>query len=137
MNGIARGSLLAFDPGRSKCGLALTDPGCERIVAACVLPAEQALKQVETWHRREPLQAILLGDGTGSRLWRERLAAVAPLHLVPEAGTTLAARERYWELEPPRGWQRLLPRGLRIPPRDIDDVVARLLLEKHLQRRLR
>ena len=55
---------------------------------------------------------------------------------MPEAGTTLAARQRYWQLEPPRGWRRLLPEGLRLPPRDIDDVVAQLLLERHLQRPL-
>ena len=56
--------------------------------------------------------------------------------MVPEAGTTLAARQRYWELEPPRGWRRLLPKGLRVPPRDIDDVVAQLLLERHFGRSL-
>jgi hypothetical protein len=56
--------------------------------------------------------------------------------LVDEAGTTLAARQRYWQLEPPRGWQRLLPKGMRLPPRDVDDVVAQLLLERHLGRPL-
>jgi hypothetical protein len=53
-----------------------------------------------------------------------------------EHGTTLAARRRYWELFPPRGWRRLLPEGLRLPPRDWDDVAAQLLLERWLGRRL-
>jgi len=56
--------------------------------------------------------------------------------VVPEAGTTLAARDRYWELEPARGWRRLLPKGLRLPPRDVDDVVAQILLERHLNTQL-
>jgi hypothetical protein len=76
---------------------------------------------------------VLLGDGTGSQPWRQWLSAHdMPTLLIPEAGTTLAARERYWQLEPARGWRRWLPRGLRLPPRDVDDVVAQLLLERHL-----
>ena len=56
--------------------------------------------------------------------------------MVAEAGTTMEARQRYWELEPARGWRRLLPRGLRLPPRDVDDVVAQILLERHLSAQL-
>jgi RNase H-fold protein (predicted Holliday junction resolvase) len=55
---------------------------------------------------------------------------------VDERGTTLAARERYWQLFPAQGWRRLLPKGLRQPPRDWDDVVAQLLLERWLKRPL-
>jgi hypothetical protein len=55
---------------------------------------------------------------------------------VDERGTTLEARRRYWQLFPPRGWRRLLPQGLRQPPRDWDDVVAQLLLERRLGRTL-
>jgi hypothetical protein len=32
---------------------------------------------------------------------------------------------------------RLLPAGLRLPPRDIDDVVAQLLIERHYGLHLR
>jgi hypothetical protein len=33
---------------------------------------------------------------------------------------------------PPRGLQRLIPQGLRIPARPIDDIVAILLIERYL-----
>jgi hypothetical protein len=52
--------------------------------------------------------------------------------VVEERGTTLAARDRYWQLFPAGGWRRWLPAGLRQPPRDWDDVVAQLLLERWL-----
>jgi hypothetical protein len=55
---------------------------------------------------------------------------------VNEHGSTLAARQRYWELYPPGLWTRLWPPGLRLPPRDIDDVVAQLLVERHCGMRL-
>ena len=131
------GPLAAIDPGRSKCGLVITDNQASAIVFAAVLPPQRALAQLRQWQEQHsPLLAVLLGNGTGSGPWRPRLAPIAPLILVPEAGTTLAARQRYWQLEPAQGWRRLLPRGLRQPPRDWDDVVAQLLLERHLGRSL-
>ena len=131
------GPFAAIDPGRSKCGLVISDAQASAIVVAAVLPADQALARLRQWQEQHsPLVAVLLGNGTGSGPWRPWLAPIAPLLVVPEAGTTLAARQRYWQLEPARGWRRLLPRGLRQPPRDWDDVVAQLLLERHLGRNL-
>jgi hypothetical protein len=78
----------------------------------------------------------VIGDGTGAGRWIDRLAGRWPVVLQPERGTTLAARRRYWQLQPARGWRRWLPEGLRLPPRDWDDVVAQLLLERWLGRPL-
>ena len=131
------GPLAAIDPGRSKCGLVISNDQASAILYAAVLPPQRALAQLRQWQEQHsPLVAVLLGNGTGSGPWRPWLAPIAPLILVPEAGTTLAARQRYWQLEPAQGWRRLLPRGLRQPPRDWDDVVAQLLLERHLGRSL-
>lgn len=130
------GPLAGLDPGRSKCGLVLTDPACREIREALVLPPEAAWERLEQWHRHQALAAVVIGDGTGSGPWRRRLEPLLPVELVDERGTTLAARRRYWELFPARGWRRLLPLGLRQPPRDYDDVVAQLLLERRLGREL-
>jgi hypothetical protein len=128
----SQGPVAALDPGRSKCGLVLTDPARRHIAEALVLPPEQAWQRLLDWRQRQDLALVLLGDGTGSAPWRRRLEEQLPVLLVQEHGTTLAARQRYWQLEPPRGWRRLLPEGLRQPPRDWDDVVAQLLLERWL-----
>ncbi|MCS5697973.1 resolvase [Cyanobium sp. FGCU-52] len=125
------GPVAGLDPGRSKCGLVLTDPQRRRVVTALVLPPEQAGEALEQWIGAG-LVAVVLGNGTGSAAWRHRLEAHLPVLLVDEGGSTLAARQRFFQLEPPRGWRRVLPRGLRLPPRDIDDVVAQLLLERWL-----
>jgi len=124
--------LAGLDPGRSKCGLALAALDQRRIVEAAVLPADGCLATLQRW-QGQGLQRLLLGNGTESGPWRERLAALGlAVVLVDERGTTLAARARYWQLHPPRGLQRLVPEGLRLPPGAIDDVVAQLLLERHL-----
>jgi hypothetical protein len=97
-----------------------------------VLPPEAVWPTLADWRRQQGLQGVVIGAGTGGRLWRERLAELVPVVMVEERGTTLAARDRYWQLFPPRGWRRWLPAGLRQPPRDWDDVVAQLLLERWL-----
>ena len=127
-----RGVVAALDPGRSKCGLVRTDPQRRCIEEALVLPPERSWDCLLGWQRDLEMSVVVLGDGTGSHHWQQRLAGELPVLLVDERGSTLAARSRYWQLEPARGWRRLLPEGLRQPPRDWDDVVAQLLLERWL-----
>lgn len=127
-----RGPWAGLDPGRSKCGLVRCDPACQAVLDAQIAPAALCLEQLASW-QREGLAGVVLGDGTGSGAWREPLQRLGlTVQVVDERGSTLAARARYWQLLPPRGWRRLLPRGLRLPPRAIDDVVAQLLLERWL-----
>ena len=123
---------IGLDPGRSKCGLVRSDHSRGQIEVAAVLSPEECFKQIAIWRERPGLEGVVLGDGTGSKHWQRQLNDLGlAIQLIPEAGTTLAARARYWQLEPPRGWRRMLPEGLRLPPRDYDDVVAQLLLERH------
>jgi hypothetical protein len=124
------GPLAGLDPGRSKCGLVRTDSACRQVVEAHVLSPDACLERLLQWRRQGLIIALVLGDGTGSQEWRSRLADRLPLHLIDERHTTLEARRRYWRLEPARGWRRLLPEGLRQPPRDWDDIVAQVLLER-------
>ena len=129
---------IGLDPGRSKCGLVLSDHSTGQIEVAAVLSPEECFKQIAIWRERPGLEGVVLGDGTGSKHWQRQLNDLGlAVQVIPEAGTTLAARARYWQLEPPRGWRRLLPEGLRLPPRDYDDVVAQLLLERHWGTELR
>jgi hypothetical protein len=132
-----QGPLAGLDPGRSKCGLVRTDPTCRQVVEACVLPAADCFARLEQWRRQGLIQALVMGDGTGSREWRQRLETLLPLHLIDERHSTLEARRRFWRLEPARGWRRWVPEGMRQPPRDWDDIVAQVLLERWLGHSLR
>ncbi len=132
----SHGALAGLDPGRSKCGLVRTDLDRQQLLEAMVIAPEQAWGRLEGWLLRGEVVAVILGNGTGSDGWRRRLEPLVPVLLVEEHGSTLAARQRFWELHPARGWRRLLPHGLRQPPRDWDDVVAQLLLERLLGHRL-
>ncbi|WP_254934565.1 resolvase [Cyanobium sp. WAJ14-Wanaka] len=129
--------IAGIDPGRSKCGLVIADREGGWIEQAAILEPDAALAWLGHW-RGEGLASLVIGNGTGSRGW---LHAIAPFgletHLVDEYGTTLAARHRFWQLFPPKGLRRLVPRGLRLPPRDLDDLAAQLLVEGHLKRELK
>jgi RNase H-fold protein (predicted Holliday junction resolvase) len=76
-----------------------------------------------------------MGNQTTSKSWLQKIAAriTIPITLVDERNSTLEARDRYWQMFPPKGLQKLIPQGMRLPNRPIDDIVAILLIERHLQ----
>ena len=78
-----------------------------------------------------------MGDGTTSKSWyetiRSNLTKGITIVTVNEKNSTLEARDRYWLMYPPQGLQRIIPQGLRVPPRPVDDIVAILLIERYFQ----
>jgi RNase H-fold protein (predicted Holliday junction resolvase) len=120
----ARPLILAIDPGREKCGLALVD-GRSHLRLRAVVPTGSVAARVAEWCAAHAPDHILLGAGTGSSPLRATLVARAiPVEIVPERDTTLRARALYFADHPPRGLRRLLPRSLLTPPIPIDDYAA-------------
>lgn len=123
--------VLAVDPGRVKCGIAVGQRG--RVLAKAVVPAGRVAEVVASWTRDFGVKRVLVGGGTGSPAVRKALAGlagVARIESVEEAGSTLEARHRYFRDHPRRGWRRLLPLSLQVPPEAYDDYVAELLVER-------
>jgi RNase H-fold protein (predicted Holliday junction resolvase) len=122
-----------FDPGKDKCGIAIvSDLGSA--IRHEVIPSEQALQTLKDW-QQHPIQILILGDQTGSKVWRSRIAEALPdLHIITidERYSSQEARDRYWQLYPAQGLQKLVPQGMRTPPRPIDDLVAIILVERYL-----
>ncbi len=126
-------TVLALDPGRLKCGLAVGRPGA--ILSRAIVPTGQIPDAVADWVKRYGVTRIIVGGGTGSGAVLAALARVTGLpsvETVEETGTTLEARRRYFRDHPPRWWRRLLPITLQLPPEEYDDYVAELLLERVL-----
>ena len=129
--------ILGFDPGRDKCGLAVM--GLDRqLYYHQVVLAKEAIASIETLRQKFPISLMVMGDQTTAKRWKqqlnEELAEQLNIILVDERYTTLEARDRYWQMYPPTGLTKLLPQGMRQPPRPIDDIVAILLIEKYLNR---
>ena len=129
--------ILGFDPGRDKCGIAVM--GLDRqIFSHQVVLANEAIANIETQLQRFPVSLIVMGDQTTAKKWKQQLnqelSKPTNIILVDERYSTLQARDRYWQMYPPQGITKLLPQGLRQPPRPIDDIVAILLIERYLNR---
>lgn len=133
--------VVAMDPGRSKCGLLLADTATNTVLQGMVIPSADVLDQLRVWMAdaqgdTAQIAELVIGDGTSSMIWQQQLPASLPIRIVDETGTTLRARERYWQLWPARGWKLLLPKGLRIPSGDLDAIAALVILEDYLDRPL-
>ncbi len=128
--------LIALDPGRSKCGLVLADLEMKVVLQGKVINAEDVIDLVIAMKKQFSLDLILLGNGTSSDYWNELLRDILLIKVVEERGTTLLARKRYYELWPPSKFISWLPKGLFIPPHDLDAVAALLLLEDFLEEKL-
>jgi RNase H-fold protein (predicted Holliday junction resolvase) len=124
--------VVAVDPGRDKCGLAVVRQDLAVLEQSIVSRSELGAA-VRALVQRHRAVGIVMGNRTGSSDCRSELARgeSVPIVLVEEHGTTERARARYFEMNPPRGLAVLVPRGLRVPPRPVDDYAAVLLAEAY------
>lgn len=130
-------AILGFDPGRQKCGIAVM--GVDRLLYYHqVIASEKAIATIAQLQQQYPISLLVIGDQTSAKEWKQnisqQLASPPNIVTVDERYSTLLARDRYWQMYPPKGLTRLLPKGMRQPPRPIDDIVAILLIERYLER---
>ncbi|HVL39954.1 MAG TPA: hypothetical protein VM328_11245 [Fimbriimonadaceae bacterium] len=131
-------TVLAIDPGSSKCGMALVrrdDRGKLHLLWRVVAPPDQVIERLVDAGTIEKFNMVIVGSGTHSKdvvhRIRERMPSIGIL-VVDEKDTTFQARERYWEYNRRRGWRRLLPSTMQVPPEPVDDFVALILAERVL-----
>jgi RNase H-fold protein (predicted Holliday junction resolvase) len=129
--------VIAIDPGREKCGVAAVD-SAGKIHHRAVMAVDDLPNALRDLTQKLNPIAILLGKGTGSEAIRRQLQLLEHARSIVEVDerhTSELARKRYLSENPPCGWQRLLPRSLRIPQVPYDDYVAVILAERWWQER--
>jgi RNase H-fold protein (predicted Holliday junction resolvase) len=125
--------VLAVDPGRDKAGVAVCAPGA--VLAHRVIRSGELPGLVRDWIAAFGADVIVVGNRTGCVDALRRIEGVPiPIVAIEERGTTLRARARYFDEHRPRGWRRLVPRSLQVPPVAYDDYAAILLAEAYLAR---
>lgn len=128
--------ILGFDPGRDKCGVAIIDGGNRQLLYHQIIESNRAIATIQQLHQQFVVELIVIGDGTTAKDWSAQIQSGIsqdiPLMMVNEKNSTVEARDRYWQMYPPKGLNWLIPQGLRVPPRPVDDLVAILLIERYL-----
>ena len=127
--------ILGIDPGRSKTGLALTEAD-GKILNLHIAATAAIAEELRAFVGEEPLAMIIMGNGTNSKTISkvvQQLYPLTKLHLVGEAHSTEDARTLYWQENPPKGWRRLVPLGLQVPPIPLDAYAAVIQVRRWLQ----
>jgi RNase H-fold protein (predicted Holliday junction resolvase) len=133
VSAVAPAAVLGIDPGTRKCGYAVVTSVGGTPLDLGIVPTEHLSESLRALLAAFPIGAVALGGGTHAATVGKIVAELGlPVSIVDERETTLLARERYFRANPPRGWRRLIPRGMLLPPRPIDDYAALLIAERLL-----
>lgn len=128
--------ILGFDPGRDKCGIAVVDRQ-KQVRYHRVVTSTEASQTIEQLCQQFPIELVVMGNLTTAKSWQHTIKShlnSIPVVMVDERNSSLEARDRYWQMYPPTGLTKLIPLGMRLPPRPVDDIVAILLIERWMEK---
>ena len=124
---------MGIDPGRDKCGVAVLDVAGD-IKFQRVIPTEELDRAIKSLAAEFDIATVILGDGTTHKAAAQKVSAAGlNFQLVDEKHTTEEARRLYWKKNPPRGWRKLLPTSMQVPPEPVDAIVAEILVRRYLE----
>ncbi len=115
--------ILAIDPGKDKCGLALFNKA-GKVVEQKIVKRQELHRAVIHYH---DASKIIIGESANGRAVSEELKQLhsgQTIVLVSEKNSTWEARQLYWQAHPPRGWRRFIPATFLSLPVAIDDYAA-------------
>ena len=131
--------IIAVDPGREKCGIAVVHRQSGVLMQEVIVTARLTVVVQELLAEYKG-SMILIGDGTSSREAKEKLTQLGTegefvkVIFIDERHSTDQARERYWREHPPKGWKKLIPVTMQVPPKPVDDYVAVILAERYFDK---
>ena len=128
-------TILGFDPGKDKCGVAVMD-GDRTLLYHQVLVTIEVVTKIGDLYQQYHVNRIVMGDQTTAKQWQQQLTTAfpdLPIELIDERYSSLEARDRYWQMYPANFITKLIPQGMRQPPRPIDDLVAIILIERYFK----
>ncbi len=149
--------ILGIDPGRDKTGFAFVDFNGNLLASGIFETSKRDdffadLKNFQDSNliidliiegsadslKDSQIKFLALGNGTHSKKFYSYLSGKLPddinILLVDEENTTLEARALYWKLHKPGLLMRLIPEGLRVPDRVLDDLAACIIALRALKK---
>ena len=131
---IMKNEILAIDPGREKTGIAILNNS--DVLEHKIINSEELVQIIKSLLEKYIIKRIVMGNGTSSKkkydlLKREFMDR--DIVLINEYRTTDEARKLYFQENPPKGWKKLIPLGMQVPPVPVDDYAAIVIGRKYLK----
>jgi RNase H-fold protein (predicted Holliday junction resolvase) len=126
--------ILAIDPGKNKCGLAILDKK-GNVQEIKIISREDISNSIPHYVAKYGVYTLVVGRSHfGKELEKElsRLDLRINIIYISEKYSTHEARKRYWKTNKPKGLMRLIPTSLRVPPEPVDNYAAVILGERFL-----
>lgn len=129
-----KNEILAIDPGREKTGIAILKNS--DVLEHEIINSEELVQIIKSLLEKYIIKTIVMGNGTSSKkkydlLKREFIDR--DIVLINEYRTTDEARKLYFQENPPKGWKKLIPLGMQVPPVPVDDYAAIVIGRKYLK----
>lgn len=126
--------ILAIDPGREKTGIAILKNS--DVLEHKIINSDELVQIIKSLLEKYIIKTIVMGNGTSSKkkydlLKREFIDS--DIVLINEYRTTDEARKLYFQENPPKGWKKLIPLGMQVPPVPVDDYAAIVIGRKYLK----
>lgn len=126
--------ILAIDPGREKTGIAILKNS--DVLEHKIINSDELVQIIKSLLEKYIIKTIVMGNGTSSKkkydlLKREFIDR--DIVLINEYRTTDEARKLYFQENPPKGWRKLIPLGMQVPPVPVDDYAAIVIGRKYLK----
>ncbi len=127
-------TILGLDPGTRKCGYAVVTGLDAPPLTLGIVAIETLAEKLREVLAANPVALAAVGRGTNAAVVADVVRELGVrVELVDERETSLLARARFFRDHPPRGWRRIVPRGMLLPDRPIDDYAALLIAERFLK----
>lgn len=129
-----KNEILAIDPGREKTGIAILNNS--DVLEHKIINSEELVQIIKSLLEKYIIKTIVMGNGTSSKKKYDLLKQEfidRDIVLINEYRTTDEARKLYFQENPPKGWKKLIPLGMQVPPVPVDDYAAIVIGRKYLK----
>lgn len=127
--------ILAIDPGREKTGIAILNKNSD-VLEHKIINSEELVQTIKFLLKKYIIKIIVMGNGTSSKkkydLLKQEFTEIN-IVLINEYRTTDEARKLYFQENPPKGWKKLIPLGMQVPPVPVDDYAAIVIGRKYVK----
>ena len=130
--------ILSIDPGSEKTGIAVVKKD-GNLVMKKIIKTECLEEEIKTLTKKFEITETAIGNGTHHKKLEKRIEKLyeemkkeIPISIVDEKYTTEIGEQWYKKANPPKGWKRIIPFGMRTVDKPVDDYVAWVIACIHL-----